>query len=144
MKFGLASYTSVGIRNSEVITSLSNDLEDYLLSRCYGGDIKLYVIGIICVAPQFEQFNKIKKPKYTKGKKILKPDGIPITIEDAFEYSIKIDFEAFSNADEQGAKEILAKEILASLSILEQMKSTIKDFDQINFNADLENYFKHI
>jgi hypothetical protein len=144
MNFGLAVNVSVEIRNkTHSINSLSNDLEAYFKNKTYGSDIKSYTIGVVCVSPQFDQFyKKAIKPKYTKGVKVINPDGIPFTLEDSFEYRIKIDYESFKSADEEKAKELLAREILASLSVFEKMKSKIKDFDRDSFKADLEEYFK--
>ncbi|GAA4105560.1 hypothetical protein [Mucilaginibacter panaciglaebae] len=143
MNFGLAVNVSVEIRNrTQPIHSLSNDLEGYFKNRSYGLAIKSYTIGITCVSPQFDQFYKKEtKPKYTKGIKVINTDGIPFTLEDNFEYSIKIDYESFKNANEQEAKKMLAKSILESLIVFEKMKSKIKDFDYLSFKADLENYF---
>ncbi len=142
MNVGLAIFTSVGVHNTSVISALSHDLKNYFSEREYGQDIKSYVIGIVCMSPQFEQFYKEKKPKYTKEKEVLKPDGIPVTIENTFEYSIKIDYESFKNADEENARKLLAKEILVSLVVFEKFKSKIKGFDMNGFKADLEGYFK--
>jgi hypothetical protein len=145
MNFGLAVNVSVEIRNKAFsIQSLSDDLESYFKNRTYGSDIKSYTIGVVCVSPQFDQFYKKEiKPKYTKGIKVINPDGIPFTLEDSFEYRIKIDYENFKAADEEQSRKLLAKEILASLSVFEKVKSKIKDFDMDSFKADLEEYFKN-
>ena len=144
MNFGLAVNVSVEITNkTHYINSLSDDLEAYFKNKTYGSDIKSYTIGVVCVSPQFDQFYKnVLKPKYTKGIKVIKPDGILFTLEDSFEYRIKLDYERFKNADEKDAKKILAKEVLSSLVVFEKIKSKIKDFDISSFEADLEEYFK--
>ncbi|NQX41290.1 hypothetical protein SAMN05421820_107169 [Pedobacter steynii] len=143
MKFGLAITITHKVEGkSKIIQSLSEDLKRHFHNRQYGADIKAYTIGIVCVSPQFEQFFKPKKPRYTKGVKVVNFDGIPITLEDSFEYLIRIDFDEFKNADEEMSKKILGREILASLTIFEKMKSKIKDFDISSFKADLEDYFK--
>jgi hypothetical protein len=143
MNFGLAINITVEIDNkADIIQCLSDDLKKYFENKWYGSDIKSYFIGVVCVSPQFDQFFKEKKPKYTKGKKVIAPDGIPFTLEDNFEYSIKIDFEFFKNAGEEEAKKILAKELLASLTIVEQVKTKIKNFDLEAFKSDLTDYFQ--
>ncbi|MGN8055120.1 hypothetical protein ACTJKN_02530 [Pedobacter sp. 22163] len=143
MNFGLAVNVSVELRKkTHYIHLLSDELEMSFMNKFYGDDIKNFTIGIVCVSPEFDEFYKEKKPKYTKGTKIINPDGIPFTLEDNFEYRIKIDYENFKNADELGARKILAKEILSSLVIFEKMKSKIKDFDMGSFKTDLEEYFK--
>lgn len=143
MNFGLAMTSSIEVKSkSTIINSMSSELGLYFKDRNYGNDIKSYVIGILCVSPQFEDFYKEKKPKYIKGKKVINPDGIPVTLEDSFEYSIKLDFETFKNATEIESERIVAHNILESLSILNTMKKRIKDFDWDQFRKDLENYFK--
>lgn len=144
MNFGLGINLSVEIDKKWIyIHSLSEELKAYFKNKQYGSDIKSYTIGIICVSPQFDQFYKKEiKPKYTKGKRVINPDGIPFTLEDSFEYSIKIDYDSFKNADEEEARKLLAKEILASLVVFEKLKSKIKDFDMSSFKVDLEEHFK--
>jgi hypothetical protein len=142
MDFGLAITSNLEQEKTNLITNLSDELELAFKDKNYGNDVKAYTIGVVCVAPQFEQFFKPKKPKYTKGKMEINPDGIPFTLEDNFEYSIKIDFETFKNGTAEECRKTLAKEILSSLSVVESMKSKIKDFDLEKFKADLESYFK--
>jgi hypothetical protein len=142
MNFGLAIYSDLDQEQTSLIVNFSDQLKDYFKNKYYGDDVKAYTIGVVCVSPQYEQFFQVKKPRYTKGKKETIQHGIPFTLEDNFEYSIKIDFESFKNADNERAKKILAKEILASLTILDQMKSKIKDFDSTKFKGDLMEYLK--
>ncbi len=143
MEFGLAIISTIEVKNkSTIIQTLSDELELFIKSKKYGNDVKSFTIGIVCIAPQFEKFFKEKKPKYTKGVKIINPDGIPFKLEDSLEYSIKLDFETFKNGTEEACKKLLAKEILNSLSVVESMKNKIKDFDLEKFKADLERYFK--
>ncbi|WP_264536247.1 hypothetical protein [Flavobacterium sp. N1736] len=142
MDLGLAIIGNIDQKKTDLIVKLSDEMKVYFRNKTYGSDIKAYTIGIVCVAPQFAQFFKAQKPKYTKGKKVINPDGIPFTLEDSFEHSIKLDFETFKNSSEVEAKKYLAQEILKSLDIIETMKAKIKDFDLINFKRDLESYFK--
>lgn len=142
MEFGLAIIGNIEQAKSNLIVKLSDVMDIFFKTKDYGKDVKSYTIGIVCVAPEFEQFFKGKKPKYTKGKKVINPDGISFTLEDSFEYSIKIDFETFKNGTEEECQRLLAKEILQSLKVLDEMKGKIKDFNAEKFKADLEKYFK--
>jgi hypothetical protein len=143
MKLGLAQYTSVEIDNHEkMITKFSDDIEKYFFNKNYGTDLIDIVIGIVCVSPNFEQFFKPRRPKYTKDKKHIKSEGFEYDIEKCLEYSIKLDFETFKNGTEEECRKLLAREILRSLKVLEDMKGKIKDFNAENFKKDLENYFK--
>jgi len=142
MNFGLAIISTAEIKGkSSVIQVLSDDLKTFFRNKKYGDEIKTLTIGIVCVSPQFEKFFKQKKPRYTKGKKIVHPDGIPFTLEDDFEYDIKIDFNEVVDADEMKMRKILAREILDSLSVLDGFKSKIKYFDIDRFKMDLKDYF---
>jgi len=144
MNFGLAINVSVEIINKTYfIQLLSDDLEAEFKNKNYGNDIKSFTLGVLCVSPQFEQFYKREiKPKYTKGPKVINMDGIPFTLENSFEYRIKIDHENLKNADELGARKILAREIIGSLAIFDTMRSKIKDFDLASFKTDLIDYFE--
>ncbi|MBK8805409.1 MAG: hypothetical protein IPO21_01680 [Bacteroidales bacterium] len=142
MEIGLAIIGNIDQSKSDLIITLSDELKEGFKNKNYGASIKSYTIGVVCVAPQFEQFFKETKPKYTKGKKIINPDGIPFTLEDSFEYSIKIDFDDFTKADKLAALKIITKEILFSLKVLDELKGKFKDFNTIKFKEDLELFFK--
>lgn len=143
MKIGLALYTSTEIRNeSRCLIDFSDDMKGYFLNKSYGNDLIDIVIGIVCVSPNFEQFFKPRRPKYTKDKKHIKSEGFEYEIEKCLSYDIKLDFETFKSSSEMEAKKYLSEEILKSLEIIGTMKSIIKDFNLINFKKDLENYFK--
>lgn len=143
MNFSIALYTSREIVNkSNLIISLSNAIKEYFENKSYGVDLKSIIVGLICVSPQSEAFFKQRKPKYNKEKKSVKSEGFEYENEKYLEYDLKIDFQSFKNADEEEARKILAREILASLSVFEKMKSKITDFDMNRFKADLEEYFK--
>lgn len=143
MEFGLAITTSVEIDDNKVniIQTLSDELEKYFEHKSYGKSIKSLVIGIVCISPRFERFFKNKKPTYIKGKKVITADGISVTVEDSLEYSIKLNYTLFKNAEDAEAKNILSEEILASLGFIEQMKSKISEFDFEMFSSDLIEYF---
>lgn len=142
MEFGLAIIANIDQSKTELIDKLAFEIKGFLKNKNYGNDIKAYTIGVVCVAPQFEQFFKDKKPKYTKGKKSIIQEGFPFTLEDSFEYDIKLDFETFKNGTEEECRKLLAREIMNSLTVLDDMKKKIKDFDSEKFKADLEDYFK--
>ncbi|MGD1318729.1 Imm44 family immunity protein [Chryseobacterium sp. 2R14A] len=142
MNLGLAATVSREITKSNVITELSDDMQIHFKNKNYGNDIKEVTIGIICVSQGFEQFFKIKKPKYTKGKKEFRDEDFAYTIEDNLEYNLKLNFSEFQSSSEEEAKKIVAKEILISLNTLESIKKKIKDFNWEEFQQDLETYFK--
>lgn len=143
MKISLAQYTSVELNKQVMfITSFSDELKNYFTDKSYGNDLKEIAIGVICVSIGFENFFKPRKPKYTKDVKKVESEGFSYEIEKCLEYDLKLDFGTFKKGTEEENKKLLAREILASLSVLDTMKSKIKDFDAEKFKADLEGYFK--
>ena len=143
MNLGLALTITQEINSkSEIIHSLSDDLKLYFQNRNYGGGIKSLTIGVVCVSPGFEKFFKNEKAMYTKGRKKSIIEGIPHTVEDSFEYTVKLEYNTFQNANKEEVRKILAMEILASLVVFEKFKSKIQDFDFDGFKMDLEGYFK--
>lgn len=141
MEFELAVIWNYEPNKSSLIVGLSDELKINFKDKNYGSDIKSFTIGFVCISPQFEQFFKAKKPRYIRGKKEMVVEGVPFILENSFEYDINLDFETFKNDTEEECRLLLAKEILSSLSIVESMKSKLKDFDLERFKADLEIYF---
>lgn len=142
MNFGLVVTSSIEVENKYIITELSDDLEKYFKEKNYGNDLKSIVIGIICVSPNFENFFKIRKPIYTKGKKEFCDEDFTYTVEDNLEYNLKLNFMEFQNSSDEERKKNVAKQILLSVDTLDSIKKKIKDFDWNQFRKDLENYFK--
>lgn len=142
MEFGLAITGNISQEKTDMIVDLSNKLGIFFRNKDYGTSIKSYTIGVVCVAPQFDAFFKGKKPKYTKGKKVINPDGIPFTLEDNFEYSIKLDYGDFTKSSIDECRKILVEKVIESLAFLDPFKKKLDDFNIEKFKADLENYFR--
>lgn len=142
MNFGLAIIANNSREKSDLIAKFEIDMKLHFQNKDYGLGIKSFVIGLVCVEPQFERFFPIKKSKYTKGKRVIKCDGIPFTLEDSFEYSIKINPTEFIIASEIDSQKLIAQGISESMNIFDTMKRKIKDFDSLSFKKDIEIYFK--
>ena len=129
MKIGLAVTKTKDIEDKQfVFTKIDNILESYFLSKNYGSGISELYIGIICVAPEFEQFfNEETKPKYSGG---------------ILEYRIKLNYNIFKEKDIKDATTMLVKDILKSVTIIEGLKAKIKDFNIQLFESDLEALFR--
>ncbi len=108
MDFGLAITSSREVKYKHIITQLSDDIENYFKLKNYGNGLKSIIIGVICVSPNFENFFKVRKPVYTKGKKEFRDEDFAYTIE----YNFKLNFSEFQNSSEEECKKIVAKEIL--------------------------------
>ncbi len=142
MKFALVSYISQDI-DGDIIQDLSEKISSFLNNKVYGKDVEKYYIGIMCVDQEYEQFFKIRKPKYTSEKKIYEKGGIKYEIEKTVEYDIKIDYETFKQLNKNKAQELLAEKILESISIISKIKK-IKDFNIESFSFDLIKCFKEL
>ena len=125
-----------------IVTTISQELEDFFHSKSYGLDLESIFIGVVCISPQFETFFKSRKPKFTRDRKVVESEGFKYEIKKCLEYDINVDFDTFKNSDESECRRLLANEILKSLRVLDKMKVKIKDFDAEKFKIDLENYFK--
>lgn len=108
-----------------VLDSLDQKAKVFFKKKEYGTGIQSLVITFTCVAPSFDFFFKPLK-KYLKTKKLL-------------EYGIKFNYDNFTNATEKETKEMIAKEVLNSLSIIKEFK--IKDFDLDKFRSDIVLFF---
>lgn len=124
MKFNIVQYTTDEISpKSNMLTSISNEIEAFLKKKDYGADIDSLYIGLVCVNPQFEQFFQSRE-KYTKSKKML-------------EYSMKLEFERFKNSTENEAIEILIQNILTSIGKPIE-KFSLDNFKIVSYKQDIK------
>jgi len=143
MRFALTIETSVGVTDEKanLIINLSNELSEYFLNREYGNAVIKLLIGVICVAPEFEFFTKVRKPKYTSYRKYINQDGIEIIEDRIFCFDVKLDYEKFRSQKDEENRKILASEILGSLSNLDALPKKVKDFDKNRFKNDMRTFF---
>lgn len=141
MRFALTIETSVGISDEKtnLIINLSNKLSDYFSDKDYGNDVIKILIGVICVAPEFEWFSKIRKPKYVFYRKYIR-DHSEIIEDRVFTFDLKLDFESFKNQSDKQNNKMLALEILKSLSNLDSLPKKVKDFDKELFKEDVKTF----
>lgn len=134
---------------SNLIHSLSEEINCFLEDKKLGEDILNYYIGCICIKtlPGYEKWYQVRNPKY-KELQIIKsifPNGDDIIIKNSFSNDIKIDGEEYDNfitiSDEE-SKKILAKKIIESLENLDKLPKKVKDFDKEKFKNSISNFFK--
>ena len=141
MVFALTLETNLrGGRNSW-IHDLSEKLGSHFAEKSYGDDLKELFIGIIAIAPEFDFFFKIRKPKYRQGKRVHNKYGTSFTTEDCVEYDVKLDFSLYSKYKQEEFVLNLKKDILTSIQVLKQIKK-LKDFDFDAFECELRNFLK--
>ncbi len=143
MDFSISQEIDVELEEkSSIIADLSCQLKEFFLIRNYGKDINHFYIGVICVKPEGEMFFKVRKPRYKAVDKVKLLEGKTINLIGVYGYYVKLDFEEFVAASEVECKNILAQEILRSLSCLDFLPRKIKDFNKDLFKQDIEKFFK--
>lgn len=142
MDFSLTQESNLeGVKNKQII-DFSNSLKEYFINKSYGEGINHFLIGIICVKPEFESFFKVRKPRYKAIDNIKFFDGNKTELIGVYGYDIRLNFEEFVSASETESKKILATEILNSLTNLDVLPKKVKDFDKERFKEDIEQFFK--
>jgi len=121
-----------------IISNFSEELRNFFKTKNYGEGILSMFIGVICVAPEFDFFFKMRKPKYKRGKEIIIQNNAEIELESTLRFDLKLSFEKFLRANEFEARTMLALEVLNSLNVLNKLK--IKDFNNESFVEDLRSY----
>jgi hypothetical protein len=138
MRVELTVEASEAVANKTyLIHDLSNKMSEYFWDKSYGEDVIEIFIGIICVAPEFEWFSVVRKPKYTTYRKYNR-NGVEIIVDRNFCFDVKIDFNRFKDQFDNENCKMLASEILESLSILDKLPKKVKDFDKERFRADMK------
>lgn len=142
MKFGLTVEASIGIEGkTNIIQQLSDEISAFIKNRNYGHGVQKLLIGVICVAPEFEFFTKVRKPRYTAYRKYVRYDTE--FVEDRiFCFDLKLDYVKFRSQTDDQNRKMLAKEILNSLSNLDALPKKVKDFDKEQFRKDMKIFFE--
>lgn len=141
MKFSFVEHLSEDLSNrSQIIIDFSNELEKFFETKSYGSSIETFLIGLICVRPEFEQFFKPKKPKYIE-EGTETHDGISVKIMKSFSYDLKLDYKLFKETEEKEICKFIVESIVDSLTELTLPKK-VRDFDKELFELDLKSYFK--
>ncbi|PZR03153.1 MAG: hypothetical protein DI539_26640 [Flavobacterium psychrophilum] len=139
MYFGIAPSLSVEVmKHSIMINSLTSDLKSFLEDKNYGDEIAELTIGITSISPQFSQFFKPRPPKYTKGHKSYIKEDVHYKLYNSFEYDVRLDFEAFKDANELEAQKMIVQGILSSFDVFKKFKN----FNSDQLKSDLEGLFK--
>lgn len=144
MKFRIIGYYSIGIEDKiQAINYVSNSLEKFLSAKNYGEDLNELLIGVICVAPEFDKFNVPRKPKFTDFKEGI-VSGIKVIEQKSFTYEIKIDYEQFYDSSENERVIFIIEQILDSLENLDKIPKKVKNFDKEKFKNDVKEYLSQL
>ncbi len=117
-------------------------LEAYFNAKSYGDDICSYLIGVVCVHPNYDQFFKIGRPKYVEDRTVVYEKILgPTHIYKSFSFNIKLDFEEFISSNTEDGLKMIAGSIMETVRTLKYPKK-IKDFDKEKFYEDLRLFFE--
>ena len=144
MKIGFAPVSTVEVKHLSLLSELEHKLNSFFQSKHYGEDLKELYIGVIAVRPGLERFFKRQSPQYTFNHTSYIRNTVSYSVDKALKYYINLNFERFNNANEAEAKEMLKKELLASLSLFDRFKNKIKDFKLTPFRQDMTRFFEEV
>jgi uncharacterized protein involved in tolerance to divalent cations len=83
---------------SNYITEFSKLLVNKVKHSDYGNAVQYLYIGVICVAPEFEFFFKVRKPKFYKTKTIIQ-DGRSYELIETLTFDVKLNYAQIVQAD---------------------------------------------
>jgi hypothetical protein len=141
MNLGLTFETNLGLDKQKLFIEISNILQHYFAPKNYGSDIEHFLIGVISVKTEFEQYFNVRKPKYKELEKIKLLDDSIKELKRIFTYDIKLNFDEIVSVTDEESKRLLVQEIIKSLSNLDALPKKVKDFDRDNFKTDLKQLF---
>lgn len=130
-----------------LIKDFSLFINNFSSNNFYSDDLKSIRLIIILIKTQkgYEEWFKVRKPKFITHKIIETFTGDKIEINKEFVIETRIDNEDYDNflqATDEESKRVLALEILKSLSYLDALPKKVKDFDKERFKLDIEQFFK--
>lgn len=139
LTFGIAQYTNLTQEQNNWIINLSVELKSFFENRDYGADLKELYFGLITVKSEFDQFFKVKRPRYRPGERTSFVDGFEIKSNNCVEIDCKIEFNEVSVFGKAELIKKVSQEILIASDSLNRL-SKLKDFDFKSYKADLEKY----
>jgi hypothetical protein len=90
MQFGLVSETSFDYGYiANFVDEISDDLNVFFGPKYFGNDIASIIICVISVSPEFDDFMKPKKPKYSKGQKVIENHGVKLDVSNSLRFDVK-------------------------------------------------------
>ena len=139
MTFAIVQYTNLTQEQNFWINDLSVDLKSFFENRNYGKDLNELYFGVITVKPEFEQFFKKKRPRYSPGERTSYVDGIKIKSNNCVEISCKIEFAEVYQLGKADLIEKVCGELLIESDGINRL-SKLREFDFKSFKSDFGNY----
>ena len=128
------------------IVELSQRINTFLYDKNYGPGLLDYLVmlDIANYPERFGHLRKYSKPKFTKIK-VLKNrhTGERMELRNHFSYSLHFEgeeYERFTRSSDDESEKMLILKILSSLSNLDALPPTVKDFDKETFKLDVARF----
>jgi len=112
----------------KVFDEFEEKIGTLIRNKEYGSDLSMIYVGWICVAPEYEPFFKIHKPKYYQNRQAT-IDGLGYKMVNTLEYEIKIDYTEILNSSYDDLNSILTNKLAYSLKNIVKKNKKIKDFN---------------
>jgi len=112
---------------SDVIVRMSDDVEYHMHNKNYGEGVDIFAIGVICVAPEFQSFIKVRKTRYFGSRKAL-------------EYDLKLNYSYIKEASKSAIIKLTIEEIVRTIPKVK--KANVPDFDNNMFVNNFIEYLK--
>lgn len=128
---------------TDLIINLSNEMKAFFENRDYGNDIKNYTIGFksVNIPKGYEHLFKQHKPSYVKDKTTINK----FTGENHRMYKLFLDditltpeeYNVFISSSDYDSLELVKRKIIDSLSNLDKLPKSVRDFDKERFKKDM-------
>jgi len=130
---------------TDLIDLMFNRISRFVKNNNYGNGVRELLISVQIINPPegYEHMYRDIKPRFIKNRVITnKLTGEKIHIDRQFHYGIKIEgklFSTFARETDDESEKVLASEIVKSLSNLDKLPKTIRDFNKDKFKLDIQN-----
>lgn len=134
MNVGVALKIDASIDDrSSVVTELDDKLKEFFRDRSYGEDIENFTIGIILTSPDVDHLHPVTGLEYRKSLLFTNPR---IELNNVVEYSVRPNFDLFTQLSLPQARDYLSRLLVQSTAILEAHKDKFPRFDAGRFIED--------
>jgi hypothetical protein len=139
MEFNITMEISLRLGQvSAIANTLASQFNDHIKDKYFGTSVKQIIMSLVCIEPEYEDFFKIRKPKFVNGKKNIKKHGTEYEIDSLLTYDLKLDFQKVIVMHSSEIEIYLRSEMSNSLSVVKNIK--FEDFDILTFGNELSSF----
>lgn len=104
-------------------------LQAYLQPKQYGEAIQEFVLGFICVSPEYRRFAKPRRDIYTRSRKVRTRDGFETVREKLFECEVELPYDVILTATPEEIVRLMSKEVVLAVERLYKHQHKLNSFD---------------